>query len=117
VAIKRRAHELIEALPDAATWQDLLYALELRSDVEAGVADPKALCVTDTEDRRLGIRPTPMNVTWTARARTGLADLHDYVAQDSKWQPLIYAFWIPANSLGPRVRQPVAAPYNFHLEC
>jgi hypothetical protein len=38
VAIKQRAHELIEALPDDATWQDLLYALELRSDVEAGLA-------------------------------------------------------------------------------
>jgi hypothetical protein len=24
VAIKQRAHELIEALPDDATWQDLL---------------------------------------------------------------------------------------------
>jgi hypothetical protein len=117
VAIKRRAHELIEALPDAATWQDLLYALELRSDSEAGVANPKILCVTDTEDRRRGIRPTPINVTWTARARTPLADLHDYFAQDSKREPLIYAFRIPANSLEPRVRQPVAAPYNFHLEC
>ena len=29
-AIKQRAHELIEALPDDATWQDLVYALELR---------------------------------------------------------------------------------------
>jgi hypothetical protein len=42
VAIKQRAHELIEALPDDATWQDLLYALELRGDVEAGLADAKA---------------------------------------------------------------------------
>jgi hypothetical protein len=115
VAIKRRAHELIEALPDAATWQDLLYALELRGDVEAGVADPKARCVTDTEDRRRGIRAMPMNITWTARARTRLADLHDLprIPNGSR----LYSFWIPANSLGPRVRQPVAAPYNFHLEC
>jgi hypothetical protein len=42
---------LIEALPDDATWQDLLYALELRGDVEAGLVDaqdskPRAgLCV------------------------------------------------------------------------
>ena len=36
--IKQRAHELIEALPDDATWQDLLYAVELRADVEAGLA-------------------------------------------------------------------------------
>jgi len=25
-----------------------------------------------------------MKVTWTARARTRLAELHDYIAQDSK---------------------------------
>jgi predicted transcriptional regulator len=52
VAIKQRAHELIEALPDDATWQELLYALELRGDVEAGLADAKAGRVTDTEDLR-----------------------------------------------------------------
>ena len=58
VAIKQRAHELIEALPDDATWQDLLYALELRGDVEAGLADAKAGRVTDTEDlrREYGLR-------------------------------------------------------------
>ncbi len=52
VAIKQRAHELIEALPDDATWQDLLYALELRSDVEAGLADAKAGRFTDSEELR-----------------------------------------------------------------
>ena len=52
VAIKQRAHELIEALPDDATWQDPLYALELRGDVEAGLADAKAGHVTDSEDMR-----------------------------------------------------------------
>jgi plasmid stabilization system protein ParE len=29
-----------------------------------------------------------MKVTWTARARTRLAELHDYIAQDSKPRPL-----------------------------
>ena len=52
VAIKQRAHELIEALPDDATWQDVLYALELRSDVEAGLADAKAGRVTDADELR-----------------------------------------------------------------
>jgi predicted transcriptional regulator len=52
VAIKQRAHELIEALPDDATWQDLLYASELRADVEAGLADAKAGRVADTDDLR-----------------------------------------------------------------
>ena len=57
-AIKQRPHELIEALPDDATWQDLLYALELRSDVEAGLADAKAGRVTDANElrREYGLR-------------------------------------------------------------
>ena len=41
-AVKQRAHELIEALPEDATWQDLLYALELRADIDAGLQDAKA---------------------------------------------------------------------------
>lgn len=41
IGIKQRAHELIEALPDNAIWQDLLFALGLRADVEAGLADAK----------------------------------------------------------------------------
>jgi predicted transcriptional regulator len=49
-AIKQRAHELIEALPDDTTWPDLLYALEFRSDVEAGLSDAKAGRVTDAEE-------------------------------------------------------------------
>jgi predicted transcriptional regulator len=58
IGIKRRAHELIEALPDNATWQDLLYALELRADVEAGLADAKAGRLTEVEElrRNCGLR-------------------------------------------------------------
>jgi predicted transcriptional regulator len=52
IAVKQRAHELIEALPDDATWQDLLYALELRADVEAGLSDAKAGRVVDVDQLR-----------------------------------------------------------------
>jgi hypothetical protein len=52
IGIKQRAHELIDALPDNATWQDLLYALELRADVEAGLADAKAGRLTEVEELR-----------------------------------------------------------------
>ena len=44
--------ELIEALPDDATWQDLLYAIEFRADVEAGLEDAKAGRRTETEELR-----------------------------------------------------------------
>jgi predicted transcriptional regulator len=51
-AVKQQAHELIEALPDDATWQDLLYALELCADVEAGLSDAKAGRVVDVDQLR-----------------------------------------------------------------
>jgi len=52
IGIRQRAHELIDALPDNATWQDLLYALELRADVEAGLADAKAGRLTEVKELR-----------------------------------------------------------------
>jgi predicted transcriptional regulator len=58
LTIKQRAHQVIEAVSDDATWQELLCALELRSDVEAGLADAKAGRVTDTDElrREYGLR-------------------------------------------------------------
>jgi predicted transcriptional regulator len=59
VAIKQRAHELIEVLPVDATWQDLLYGIEFRADVEAGLVDAKAGRLTETEELRrdYGLHP------------------------------------------------------------
>ena len=58
LTIKQRAHQVIEAVSDDATWQELLCALELRSDVEAGLADAKAGRVSDTDElrREYGLR-------------------------------------------------------------
>jgi hypothetical protein len=58
LTIKQRAQEVIAALPEDATWQDLLYALELRGDLEAGLADAMAGQVIDTDElrRRFGLR-------------------------------------------------------------
>ena len=39
---KQQARELIDELPDAVTWQDLAYRIEVRADIEAGLADIKA---------------------------------------------------------------------------
>ena len=47
--VKDQARALIDALPEDATWQDVLYALELRSDIETGLGDASADRVTDTE--------------------------------------------------------------------
>ena len=62
VTIKLRAHELIEGLPDDATSQDLLYAVELRTDIEAGFVDAKAG------------RPVGSPKLWSCAGTTGCAD-------------------------------------------
>ena len=35
--IKKDAHELVENLPDDATWEDLMYAIYVRQAIEAGL--------------------------------------------------------------------------------
>lgn len=37
--LKQRAHELIDQLPDTATWDDLIEELRFRKEVEAAIAE------------------------------------------------------------------------------
>lgn len=54
---KRQAHDLIDTLPDSATWEDVAYEVELRASVERGLADSDAGRVVAVEDlmKELGI--------------------------------------------------------------
>ena len=40
--IKQTAHQLIDQLPDGVSWEKLLYTLQVRRDIEAGLADSRA---------------------------------------------------------------------------
>jgi predicted transcriptional regulator len=55
--IKQTAHQLIDSLPEDATWGTLLYTLQVRHDIEAGLADAEAGQVYSTAEvrERLGI--------------------------------------------------------------
>jgi len=48
--LKKQAHDLIDKLPDSATWDDVAYEIELRASVERGLADSKAGRVIGVED-------------------------------------------------------------------
>lgn len=48
--LKQKAHELIDELPDDATWRDVAYRAAVRADIEAGLADSAANRVTPVED-------------------------------------------------------------------
>ena len=50
--IKETAHQLIDQLPDDASWEKVLYILQVRRDVEAGLADVEAGRVVKTEQLR-----------------------------------------------------------------
>jgi hypothetical protein len=49
---KQEAQQLIDELPDNATWQELAYRLEVRADIEEGLTDIKAGHVTEVKDVR-----------------------------------------------------------------
>lgn len=55
---KAQALELIDQLPDNASWEDVVYRLELHASIERGLADSEAGRVTPQEDveRRFGVR-------------------------------------------------------------
>ncbi len=50
--IKQTAHHLIDELPDGVSWEKLLYTLQIRQDIEAGLADSRAGRVISTEALR-----------------------------------------------------------------
>ena len=38
-AVKEKAKELVEKLPEKATWDDLMYEIYVRQKIEAGLKD------------------------------------------------------------------------------
>lgn len=55
---KQQAHQLIDDLPDNATWDEISYHMEVRASIERGLADSEAGRVTPQEDveKRFGIK-------------------------------------------------------------
>jgi predicted transcriptional regulator len=57
--IKSDAHRMIEAPPDDATWDDVMYRVYVRQCIEAGIEDADAGRVVDVEEvrRKFGLKP------------------------------------------------------------
>lgn len=47
---KQQAHALIDKLPDNATWDDIVYEMVVRREIELGLADSEAHRTTPAED-------------------------------------------------------------------
>lgn len=48
--IKQAAHQLVDQLPENATWDDVVYEMAVRREIEKGLADSDAGRVTPVED-------------------------------------------------------------------
>jgi hypothetical protein len=58
---KQAAHQLIDKLPNNATWDDDVYEMAMRREIELGLADSDANHTTPAEDviRDFGFPATP----------------------------------------------------------
>jgi predicted transcriptional regulator len=50
--VKEHARKIVDALPDNATWEDLIYRLYVREAIEAGIQDADAGRVVDVSQVR-----------------------------------------------------------------
>jgi predicted transcriptional regulator len=57
--VKDEARNLVEDLPDDASWDDLMYRIYVRQAIEAGLEDSKAGRTVDVKDvrARFGLEP------------------------------------------------------------
>ncbi len=55
--VKQQAHQIVEELPENATWDDLMYEIYVRQAVEAGIRDSDAGRTQDVKQvrARLGL--------------------------------------------------------------
>ncbi|HEX3227726.1 MAG TPA: hypothetical protein VHQ95_02105 [Pyrinomonadaceae bacterium] len=50
--VKEAARQLVENLPEDVTWDDLMYRIYVRQNIEAGLADSEANRVVEVEEVR-----------------------------------------------------------------
>jgi hypothetical protein len=57
--VKNEARNLVDELPDDASWDDLMYSIYARQAIEAGLADSEAGRALDVKDvrARFGLEP------------------------------------------------------------
>jgi len=51
-SIKQKAHQLVDKLPDSASWEDVIYRIYVRQAIEAGIKDSDQGRMTDVSEVR-----------------------------------------------------------------
>ena len=69
--VTQSAHQLIDNLPENATWDDVVYKIVMRREIKKGLADSDANRTTPAEDvlKEFGFDAC-MKVHWTGRPRS-----------------------------------------------
>ena len=52
ITVKEQARQLVERLPESATWEDVQYEIYVRQAIEAGLADSEAGRTLDVKEVR-----------------------------------------------------------------
>jgi hypothetical protein len=57
ICVKTEAHQLVDRLPDDATWDDLMYEIYVRQAVDSGLRDSRESRTIPVEEvrQRLGL--------------------------------------------------------------
>lgn len=51
-SIKQQAHQLLDNLPDSATWEDVMHWIYVRQSIDAGLKDSDAGRTMDVKEVR-----------------------------------------------------------------
>ena len=57
--VKEQAREVVDTLPEGATWDDVMYAIYVRQKIEAGIRDGEEgnVVAQDEVERRFAAKP------------------------------------------------------------
>ena len=51
-SVKQKAHQLLDKLPDSASWEDVMYRIYVRQAIEAGIKDSDEGRTVDVKEVR-----------------------------------------------------------------
>jgi predicted transcriptional regulator len=71
-SIKAEARQLVEGLPEGATWDDLAYEVYVRASIEAGLADANAGRTVSTDDALARVRARTRRLQRGGQGRSAL---------------------------------------------
>ena len=86
--LKQAAHYLIDQLPEEATWDDVVYEMVTRREIEAGLADSEAHRTTPAEDVQIEFGLKALRFTGRTTPRHALDSSMPTSPKTRRWLPV-----------------------------